>query len=117
MQLEAGNAIARYDSTDGYPAHPREAAYHAAQLASRGADGSVITLACRDRATATVAPAMGNRWWEQYSSCAKLKENTLGHPTGPFDRDDPAQAEIYDWFANRTGNNGSFHAVGARGGR
>ena len=106
MQLEAGNAIARYDSTDGYPAHPREAAYHAAQLASPGPDGSVITLACRAGAPATVAPSMGDRWWEQYSSCAKLKKNTLGHPTGPFDRDDPAQAEIYDWFANRTGNPG-----------
>ena len=26
--------------------------------------------------------------------------------TGPFDRDDPAQAEIYEWFAFGTGNRG-----------
>jgi len=106
MQLESGNALARYDSTDGYPAHPREAAYHAAQVASPGPDGSVLTIACQGAAPPSVAPATDNRWWEQYSSCAKLKKNTVGHPTGPFARDDPAQAEIYDWFANRTGNRG-----------
>lgn len=27
LQLQAGHAIARYDSTDGYPHHPRQAAY------------------------------------------------------------------------------------------
>ncbi len=106
MQLEAGNAIARYDSTDGYPAHPHEARYRAAQIASRGSDGSVITIMCRDEALPTIAPSTDVRWWEQYSSCAKLKKNTVGSPTGSFDRDDPGQAEIYDWFANRTGNNG-----------
>ena len=47
VQLQAGNAIARYDSTDGYPRHPREAAYHAAQIATFGPDGSVITTSCR----------------------------------------------------------------------
>lgn len=52
LQLQAGNAVARYDSTDGYPVHPREAEYRA------------------------------------------------------------AQAEIYDWFANRTGNNGDGEGDG-----
>lgn len=106
LQLEAGNAIARYDSTDGYPAHPHEAAYHAAQIASPGPDGSVITTACQNPTSPTSGPSTGEPWWEQYPSCGKLKRNTAGHPTGPFARDDPAQAEIYDWFANRTGNNG-----------
>lgn len=45
-QLQAGNAVARYDSTDGYPAHPREAAYHAAQVATRASDGRVVTTSC-----------------------------------------------------------------------
>lgn len=44
MQLEAGNAIARYDSTGGYPEHPRHGAYHPAESASQSADGSVITI-------------------------------------------------------------------------
>ncbi|MET0813546.1 MAG: thermonuclease family protein [Microbacterium sp.] len=46
MQLQAGNAVARYDSSDGYPAHPRESDYHAAQLAELAADGSVIAVGC-----------------------------------------------------------------------
>lgn len=104
MQLEAGNAVARFDSRDGYPAHPRETAYHAAQVATVGPDGSVVTAECQ--AAAPVAPPPGERWWEQYSSCTKLKKNGMGHPTGPFSRDDPSQAEAYDWFAHRTGNNG-----------
>lgn len=112
MQLQEGNAIARYDSSDGYPAHPHEAAYHAAQVASAGPDGSVVTLGCRDRAPLPVAPTPSQHWWEQYTSCARLKKNTAGHPTGPFDRDDPAEAEIYDWFANRTGNRGDGDADG-----
>lgn len=49
---------------------------------------------------------MEERWWGAYSSCGKLRENDLGLPVGPFDRDDPAEAEQYDWFANQTGNNG-----------
>lgn len=106
MQLQEGNAIARYDSSDGYPAHPNESAYHAAQIASSGPDGSVLTVACQGQAPLPVAPPASEHWWEQYPSCTKLKKNTAGHPTGPFDRDDPAQAEIYDWFANRTGNRG-----------
>ena len=110
-QLEAGNAIARYDSTDGYPEHPRQASYHAAEVAAAGPDGSVITLACRDRSPGAVAPFTepnegGDRWWTQYTSCSKLKKNTAGHPTGPFRQDDPADAAVYDWFANRTGNRG-----------
>jgi endonuclease YncB( thermonuclease family) len=103
LQLQAGNAVARYDSSDGYPVHPREANYHAAQLATLSG-GSVITVACQ-AAAAVPPPASADRWWEQYSSCSKLK-NSVGDPTGPFNRDDPTQAEPYDWFANRTGNNG-----------
>jgi micrococcal nuclease len=103
LQLEAGNAVARYDAHDGYPAHPREVDYHAAQLASLGPDGAVITVGCAVAAAPVVA---SDRWWEEYSSCAKLQKNDLGLPSGPFDRDDPTQAEQYDWFANRTGNAG-----------
>lgn len=110
-QLEAGHAVARYDSQDGYPAHPREANYHAAQLASYGADGSVVTVACQVVAAAP-PPAQTDRWWEQYTSCAKLKKNSVGHSIGPFNRDDPAQAEAYDWFAHRTGNNGDGEGDG-----
>lgn len=104
LQLEAGNAVARYDSRDGYPAHPREPDYHSSQLATAGPDGSVITAGCQ--AAAIAPPAVADRWWEQYSSCTKLKRNDVGDPIGPFDRNDPAQAEIYDWFAHRTGNGG-----------
>lgn len=104
MQLQAGNAVARYDSADGYPAHPYEAAYRAAQRATLSASGSVTTVTCAAERPAVPAPE--GAWWEQYTSCTKLKKNALGHPTGPFSRDDPAQAEAYDWFANRTGNGG-----------
>ena len=107
VQLQAGNAIARYDSLDGYPFHPQEAAYHAAQIASSGPDGSVITTSCQNSAPQAVASLdSGEGWWVQYSSCTKLKKNTLGHPTGPFSADDPADADIYDWFAYGTGNRG-----------
>lgn len=109
MQLQAGNAVARYDSADGYPAHPREADYHAAQIATLGADGAVVAAGCQ---AAAVAPDPIDQWWLQYSSCTKLKKNTVGHPTGPFDRDDPAQAEIYQWFAVGTGNNGDGEGDG-----
>ncbi|MCA0253337.1 MAG: thermonuclease family protein [Actinobacteria bacterium] len=107
MQLESGNAVARYDSTDGYPAHPREADYHAAQIAALGADGTVVPTSCRagDTSPAPSSSTTG-AWWERYTSCGKLKRNTNGDPTGPFHRDDPAEAEIYEWFAHRTGNNG-----------
>lgn len=110
MQLEAGNAVARYDATDGYPEHPRQAAYHAAQIASLGPDGSVVTVACGRGPEASAAPpggdSPGDAWWMQYSSCAKLKKNTAGHPTGPFRQDNPDEAAIYDWFANGTGHRG-----------
>ena len=111
MQVEAGNAIARYDSTDGYPAHPRQAHYRAAQIASAGPDGSVVTVVCRDEPQESVAPlaapvATEEPWWEQYGSCSKLKKNTVGHPKGPFSVDDPAEVDIYNWFEFGTGNHG-----------
>lgn len=113
-QLEAGHAITRYDSSDGYPKHPREAKYRAAQIATTGPNGEVISAACASGADPDMgaapppppAPETGERWWQQYSSCNKLKQNGVGHPTGPFSRDDPAQAEIYEWFAFGTGNRG-----------
>lgn len=108
LQLEAGNAVARYDSSDGYPEHPHEAAYRAAQLATLDAAGVVVTAACAVQAAPAPAPTASaeNRWWEQYSSCTKLKKNGVGDPMGPFSRDDAAQLEIYNWFAFGTGNNG-----------
>ena len=117
MQLEAGNAIARYDSTDGYPAHPRQSSYHAAQIASSAPDGSVLTIACQGEPTQGVAPFTGqtdddDRWWTRYTSCSKLKKNSAGHPTGPFRKDDPREAAIYDWFANGTGNRGDGDSDG-----
>lgn len=118
-QLESGQAIARYDSRDGYPKHPFEADYHAAQIATRAADGSVVTTACAGAAPPAAVGPPEDAWWTQYSSCTKLKQNTLGHPTGPFDRDDPEQAEIYNWFAHGTGNNGDGDGDGlaCEGGR
>jgi len=116
MQLEAGNAIARYDSTDGYREHPRQASYHAAEVASSGPDGSVLTIACQQGRPEGVAPFTGkaddDRWWTQYTSCSKLKKNTAGHPTGPFSQDDPQEAAIYDWFANGTGYRGDGDSDG-----
>jgi micrococcal nuclease len=122
LQLQAGNAVARYDSHDGYPAHPKEGDYHAAQTATLDATGTVVTGTCA-AAAAAAAPApepptpvaapvaepaapAADPWWRRYSSCSKLKKNGVGDPTGPFSRDDPAQAEIYDWFENGTGNHG-----------
>ena len=46
-QLEAGLAVARYDSTDGYPEHPYEREYHAAEAAA--ADAASLTCGRRDR--------------------------------------------------------------------
>ncbi|MBO1901037.1 hypothetical protein J4H92_03620 [Leucobacter weissii] len=106
MQLETGNALARYDSRDGYPAHPFEDGYRAAQRASSGPDGTVVTTACQDGTSPEVVPPAGDRWWERYPSCARLKKNEAGHPTGPFRQGDPAEAEIYAWFAYGTGNGG-----------
>lgn len=106
LQLEAGNAVARYDSRDGYPAHPREEIYHASQLASRSSDGSVLTTQCQNAAPGPVPSVPDGAWWEQYSSCVRVKSNTAGHPIGPFHRDDPAETVQYEWFAHGTGNNG-----------
>jgi micrococcal nuclease len=103
-QIDAGNAVARYDSSDGYPAHPLEAEYRAAQSAALDADRNVITAACQGGAAPVPPP--GDSWWQSYSSCAKLSRNEVGHPTGPFNRDDPAQTSTYEWFAHGTGNNG-----------
>lgn len=126
--LAAGVVVARYDSTDGYPWHPREADYHTAQTAVLGDAGTVTTVACKaasDAAeqarlaaeqqaaqkAANQLPAV-DEWWKQYTSCTKLKKNPNGHPTGPFSRDNPAEAAIYDWFANGTGNNGDGEGDG-----
>lgn len=140
--LAAGLAVARYDSADGYPAHPRETAYRAGQLATLTAAGVVSTPACaaaeaaaaqaaaeaaaaqaavdaeqariaaeQQAAQPPAAPSV-DEWWRQYSSCTKLKKNPNGHPTGPFSRDNPAEAAIYDWFANGTGNNGDGEGDG-----
>lgn len=125
--LTAGLVVARYDSTDGYPAHPREPGYHAAQLATLTPDGAVITVACQNAADADeqarlmaeqeavvdpVPPPAVDEWWKQYTSCTKLKNSPNGHPSGPFARDNPAEAAIYDWFANGTGNNGDGEGDG-----
>lgn len=46
LQLNAGNAVARYDSIDGYPAHPHEQDYRAAQRATMDSNRAVHTVAC-----------------------------------------------------------------------
>lgn len=127
--LAAGVVVARFDSTDGYPWHPREAEYRAAQTAVLGDAGTVMTVACKAAADAAEQariaaeqqpaqeaaiqplPAVDG-WWKQYTSCTKLKKNPNGHPTGPFSRDNPGEAAIYDWFANGTGNNGDGEGDG-----
>lgn len=129
-QLQSGHAVARYDSREGYPAHPREAEYHATQLATRSAEGIVLSVACQAVAAPEPAPAAPvapvvepapepapaplaeDQWWLQYTSCTKLKKNGVGHPTGPFARDNPAETAIYDWFAFGTGNNGDGEGDG-----
>lgn len=121
MQIDAGNAVARYDSRDGYPGHPNEESYHSAQTAMMGPDRTVIITSCQAAAVApesapeppaeAVTPEQ-DRWWQQYTSCGRLKKNEVGHPTGPFNRDDPAQVEAYKWFAFGTGNNGDGEGDG-----
>lgn len=114
LELETGNAIARYDSRDGYPEHPREAEYHAAQTATINQNGQVQTTSCAEAVAPLVAPSSSSsneesgdeEWWYQYSSCTKLKQNTVGDPKGPFDVNNPAEKEIYDWFAYGTGHRG-----------
>lgn len=126
--LTSGHAVARYDSMDGYPGHPLESHYRSAQTATLTAEGTVMTVACRaaadareqsnlgaeDEATVpTSSPAdPAGEWWRQYRSCATLRENPHGHPVGPFSRDDPNEAAIYDWFANGTGNKGDGEGDG-----
>lgn len=118
--LQAGLAVARYDSTDGYPAHPRESAYHAAQTATLGADGTVVTVDCKaaadaaeheriaaeQRAAEEAATPVVDEWWRQYGSCSQLKKNTNGHPVGPFNANNPDEAVLYDWFQYGTGHSG-----------
>lgn len=109
LQVQEGNAVARYDSGDGYPAHPRENAYHAAGRATLAADGTVVTTSCDTGSPTSESASPADRtdgWWTSYSSCTKLAANTVGDPVGPFSRDDPDEAEVYDWFAHGTGNNG-----------
>lgn len=48
--LSAGLAVARYDSTDGYPAHPRETDYHALQIATLSATRDVVAVGCQPAA-------------------------------------------------------------------
>lgn len=121
MQLTAGNAVARYDSADGYPRHPSEALYRSAQTATLSVTGDVVTVACHQASASvpepvqTLPPAVAAPepsepselpWWMQYDSCAKLKRNQVGHPTGPFDVTNPEHAQLYEWFAHQTGNRG-----------
>ena len=44
-QVEAGYAVARYDSHDGYPAHPRERRYRDAARAAQARHTAVVS--CR----------------------------------------------------------------------
>lgn len=105
-QLEAGMATPRYDSTDGYAKHPREDQYRATGGARLTEDGSVIIPFCEGAEDKTSEELYGELWWEDYRSCTHLKKNTVGHPKGPFDRDDPEEAEIYKWFTEGTGHDG-----------
>ncbi len=123
--LEAGQAVARYDSNDGYPAHPKQDAYRSAQLATLSPERTVITVSCASAAAQGAAEpgtpgavvnadAQGvaegtaevDPWWTQYRSCTHLKKNDAGHPTGPFNVNDPAQTDIYNWFQYGTGHRG-----------
>ena len=111
-QLADGHAVARYNSSDGYPKHPLEAEYSAAQVAQLGADGMVhaTTCALSDR------PATGygdsgavqpeGEWFVRYPSCAAVKRNTVGDPKGPFRVTEPAEEAAYQWFAFGTGYRG-----------
>ncbi len=112
-QIDAGHAVARYDSRDGYPEHPYEGIFRDHQVATRDADGDVVTTSCGGGSTSSgsgagfteVVPS-GDEWWTKYGSCSKLKKNTVGDPTGPFDVNDPAETEIYNWFQYGTGYSG-----------
>lgn len=108
LQIEQGHAVARYDSKDGYPYHPKQDLYHEAQIATYASNGSVRPTYCPDVApiAAPDNPSFGSGWWLEYRSCSHLKKNTVGHPKGPFDVNNPAEVEIYNWFAHGTGYNG-----------
>jgi hypothetical protein len=125
--LTAGLGIARYDSADGYPgtrARPRTTRLR--RLGWLRTDPSRPSHARRRRSRRRLSRSRRPRmprtpprpqpvvdeWWRQYSSCTKLKKNPNGHPTGPFARDNPAEAAIYDWFAHGTGNNGDGEGDG-----
>ena len=126
-QIEAGHAVARYDSRDGYPAHPAEADYHRLQRAELTVDRTVVSVICGAGGAEAggepgpeaglgsgAAPGGGGpltgtdpaHWYLAYPSCAALKRNTVGDPVGPFHRDDPAQADAYRWFQDGTGHRG-----------
>lgn len=127
LLIESGLAIARYDSRDGYPAHPREDEYHEKQIATRSADGAVITPECDKRAAERAAAeeatssntgtdgtntdktntdTLVEPWYMQYRSCSQLKKNTVGDPRGPFNVNIPAEKDMYDWFQYGTGFRG-----------
>lgn len=115
MLIEAGLAVARYDSTDGYPYHPKQNSYRSAQTATLDANGSVITVECKAEADRQAsAPSIKQeseieepeKWYMQYRSCSHLKKNTVGHPKGPFNVNDPAEVDIYNWFQYGTGFSG-----------
>ena len=61
-----------------------------------GAAEQARIVAEREAVEAPVPPPAVDEWWKQYTSCTKLKNNPNGHPTGPFSRDNPAEAAIYD---------------------
>lgn len=124
-QISAGHAVARYGSQDGYPAHPKEAEYRSSQTATLTPEGAVVSgtcvqkaaeaaaaqaeadrIAAEQAAAAQLAAAQAATWWTQYPSCAQLKKNSNGHPTGPFNVNDPAQTEIYNHFQYGTSYRG-----------
>lgn len=119
-QLEAGNAVARYDSRDGYPSHPDENLYRSLDTATLSDDGRVVTTSCAEAAALaaevptqepTPPAADSNQWtdgawYTKFRSCAALKRDPQGNPTGPFNRDVAAEREAYNWFQYGTGHHG-----------
>lgn len=85
--VELGLAIARYDSRDGYGAHPREAAYVAA-------DDAVANL-CEGPVTAPAPPpppsADASSADPRFGTCKEAKANGLG----PYTRGVHVE---YDWY-------------------
>lgn len=68
--------------------------------------GRVVAVGCSSPKPVATEAASGEEWWFEFGSCSQLKKRGVGHPTGPFNRDDPAEAAIYDWFAHGTGHRG-----------